>query len=121
MINQLNNAAPIAGAGAVSAATGVKPAATSGDSPVRGLVAHSSEASKKPFDLKSLANEANKDMQSRSKSIEFSVDGDTGISVVKVIDKETNDVITQLPQKEMMDVARALKKSSKAVFLNKET
>ena len=71
--------------------------------------------------LKDLAQQANKDIQSRSTSIQFSVDGDTGASVVKVVDKETNEVITQLPQKEMLDVAKALKKSQKAVFLNKET
>ena len=43
-----------------------------------------------------------------NKDLQFSVDGDTGKTVVKVIDKNTNEVIRQVPSEEMMVIAKAL-------------
>jgi flagellar protein FlaG len=42
--------------------------------------------------------------------IKFSVDEDSGVTVVKVIDRETKDVIRQIPSEEMLDLAQALDK-----------
>ncbi len=41
-------------------------------------------------------------------SIRFSVDEDTGISVIKVIDLATKDVIRQFPSEEMLTIAKAI-------------
>lgn len=41
-------------------------------------------------------------------SIQFSVDDDTGISVIKVIDVVTKDVIRQFPSEEMLTIAKAI-------------
>ncbi len=41
-------------------------------------------------------------------SLEFSIDKDTGISVVKIVDKETEEVIRQIPSEEMLSIAKAL-------------
>lgn len=41
-------------------------------------------------------------------SLEFSVDGDTGTTVIKVVDKSTNELIRQIPSEEMMAIAKAL-------------
>ena len=41
-------------------------------------------------------------------SLDFSVDEDTGSVVVKVIDKETKEVIRQFPSEEMLSIAKAL-------------
>lgn len=41
-------------------------------------------------------------------SIRFSVDEDTGISVIKVIDVTTKDVIRQFPSEEMLTIAKAI-------------
>lgn len=40
--------------------------------------------------------------------LEFSVDDDIGRVVVKVVDKETEDVILQIPSEEMLAIAKAL-------------
>ncbi|MDD2741878.1 MAG: flagellar protein FlaG [Rhodocyclaceae bacterium] len=41
-------------------------------------------------------------------SIRFSVDDETGISVIKVIDLTTKDVIRQFPSEEMLSIAKAI-------------
>ena len=43
-----------------------------------------------------------------NKSLLFSVDDATGRSVVKVVDAETKEVVTQIPSEEMMAIAKAL-------------
>jgi flagellar protein FlaG len=42
--------------------------------------------------------------------IKFSIDEDSGRTVVKVIDRETQDVIRQIPSQEILDLAQALGK-----------
>jgi flagellar protein FlaG len=42
--------------------------------------------------------------------IEFSIDEDSGRTVVKVVDRETEEVIRQIPSQEMLDLAQALDK-----------
>lgn len=41
-------------------------------------------------------------------SLEFSIDEDTGTSIVKIVDKETEEVIRQIPSEEMLSIAKAL-------------
>ena len=41
-------------------------------------------------------------------SVEFSMDDDTGVTVVKVVDKETKEVVRQIPSEEMLAIAKAL-------------
>ena len=41
-------------------------------------------------------------------SLQFSVDSDTGISFIKVIDTSTDEVIRQIPSEEMLAIAKAL-------------
>jgi flagellar protein FlaG len=42
--------------------------------------------------------------------IEFTIDKDTKFDVVKIIDKETNQVIRQLPSQTTIEIAKALDK-----------
>jgi flagellar protein FlaG len=42
--------------------------------------------------------------------LDFSIDEGSGRSVVKVIDKTTNEVIRQFPSKEVLEIAQALDK-----------
>ena len=42
--------------------------------------------------------------------IKFSIDEDSGRTVIKVIDRETKDVIRQIPSQEVLDLAQALGK-----------
>ena len=51
----------------------------------------------------------NKAIQSFSSNLEFSVDDAVvGKTVVKVVDKETGEMIRQIPSQETLDIARAL-------------
>ena len=56
------------------------------------------EAVKATNDFVSLVNSA----------VEFTVDDDTQLTVVKVIDKGTKEVIRQIPSEEMLAIAKAL-------------
>lgn len=47
-------------------------------------------------------------VESVNSSLQFSVDGDSGKTVVKVVDSSTNKVIRQIPSEEMMAIAKAL-------------
>ena len=51
-----------------------------------------------------------KTIQSLSSNLEISVDEDSGRSIVKVIDKETHELIRQMPSEEVLAIAKALDK-----------
>ncbi len=53
---------------------------------------------------------ANDFVNSINDSVQFTVDGDTGKTVVKVIDTGTKEVIKQIPSEEMLAIAKALDK-----------
>lgn len=47
-------------------------------------------------------------LQARSPELEFSVDSESERTVVKVIDRETREVIRQMPSEEALEIAKAL-------------
>ena len=51
--------------------------------------------------------------------LEFSIDDDVGRVVVKVVDKETEDVILQIPSEEMLAIAKALD-NIKGLFIKQQ-
>ncbi|MDO6385105.1 MULTISPECIES: flagellar protein FlaG [Uliginosibacterium] len=61
-------------------------------------------------------NEAMQEMQralpSVARNLQFSIDEQTGRSVVKVVDADTSEVIRQLPSEELLNIAHALDKLS---------
>lgn len=59
--------------------------------------------------LEKAVEHANKTMQSYANSeLHFTIDNDTGVSTVKIIDKETGEVIRQIPSQEMIDIAKSI-------------
>jgi len=54
-------------------------------------------------------NEAIKSMGASS-NLEFSMDDETETVVVRVVDKQTNEVIRQIPSEEVLQIAKALDK-----------
>lgn len=52
----------------------------------------------------------NKSMADMSRSLEFAVDEDTHMTIVKVVDTQTQDVIRQIPSEEVVAIAKALDK-----------
>ena len=62
-----------------------------------------------PEQVRQAAQMISKAMQTFSSNLEFSVDDAAiGKTVVKVVDKETGDMIRQIPSEEALAIARAL-------------
>ena len=53
-------------------------------------------------------NSINNALKDRSPGLEFSVDDDSQRTVVKIVDRDTQEVIRQLPSQEALDMAKAL-------------
>lgn len=52
----------------------------------------------------------NSALKDRTPGLEFSIDSASDRAVVKVIDKDTHEVIRQMPSREAMEIAQALDK-----------
>lgn len=91
-----------------SATEVVKPAAAPVTAPASAVQAAS--AAPKPEEVKESVSKINQAIQSISRDLEFSVDEDTKMNVVKVVDIKTKDVIRQFPSEEVLAIAKALDK-----------
>ena len=58
--------------------------------------------------LKQSINQLNDYVQNTQRDLEFSVDKDSGVTVVKVIDTKSEKVIRQMPTEEALKFARSL-------------
>lgn len=56
--------------------------------------------------LRAKVEELNQNAQSIRRSLRFDVDDDTGITVITVRDRETDEVIRQIPSEELLQLAR---------------
>ncbi|WP_374338656.1 flagellar protein FlaG [Leeia sp.] len=65
-----------------------------------------SEAVQRP--LSEVVEEVNKTIQQLARSLELSIDKDTGTTVIKVKDKDTGEVVRQIPSEEMLELAKRL-------------
>jgi flagellar protein FlaG len=61
-------------------------------------------------ELKGAVDAINAFLKPFSSSIEFSIDEDSGKTIVKLMDKETNTVLRQYPTKEALAIARDIDK-----------
>jgi flagellar protein FlaG len=57
--------------------------------------------------------------QSVSRQLQFSVDEESGKTIVKVIDAETGDTIREIPPEEILEMQNRLREASES-FLNSE-
>ena len=60
--------------------------------------------------VENAVRQANELIKPVSQSIEFTLDSDTGKVIVKMVDKETAQVIRQFPSEEMLALTRAMDK-----------
>lgn len=58
--------------------------------------------------LEDVVKDVNEFIKPINNSLQFSIDDDTGTTVVKVIDRETEEVIKQIPSEEMLALAKAI-------------
>lgn len=80
--------------------------------PAAGAAAPYVEAAAVPTtaEVKAAVGTINKAIQSLVSTLEFSVDDSTKMSVVKVVDTKTKEVLRQFPSQEVLDIAKALGK-----------
>jgi flagellar protein FlaG len=68
----------------------------------------SKDAQVRPEELKSAVEKVQAFVSATTSDVNFSIDKDSGNTVVKVIDRSTKEVIRQIPSKEMLEMAQAL-------------
>ncbi|MCB1878000.1 MAG: flagellar protein FlaG [Chromatiales bacterium] len=61
-----------------------------------------------PADLEELVDELNDTVQSVNRVLEFSVDQDSGLTVISVSNKETGELIRQIPPEEVVALRKHL-------------
>lgn len=61
-------------------------------------------------EVKEAVTKVNDMVSSMERGLEFSVDEDTNIKIVKVVDTQTNEVIRQIPSEEVVQISRWLDK-----------
>ncbi len=73
---------------------------------------NASQNAKEPSkeELNKAVEKIQKFVSNTASDIQFSLDEDSGVTVVKVIDRSTKDVIRQIPSKEMLELAQALER-----------
>ncbi len=65
-------------------------------------------AAAQPAQLEAAVQTANRFFQQIAPALEFSVDQGSGRTITRLVDKETNMVIRQIPSEEMLSIARTL-------------
>ena len=68
--------------------------------------------------LKKAVDDLNDFIQNTHRDLQFSIDQDSGATVVKVIDSKTEKVIRQIPNEETLKLARSLTEDKHEASLN---
>lgn len=59
-------------------------------------------------ELEKAVKDVSEFVKTANNSLQFSIDDDLGVTVVKVIDTGTKEIIRQIPSEEMLSIAKAL-------------
>lgn len=70
----------------------------------------------KPENLDQMVSELNDLVQELRRELQFSVDEDNGDTIVKIIDKNTEEVIRQIPSEEVLALRKRLEEMSGVIF-----
>lgn len=70
-------------------------------------------------ELEAAVEQLNKSVQSKSQSLEFSIDNDSKRTIVKVIDQHTKEVLRQIPTPEALQIAKSLD-TGKGMLISQE-
>lgn len=70
--------------------------------------------------LKNVVDNINKMLKQADKNLEFSVDESTNRQVVKLVDKETGDVVRQFPSEEVLAISRAIDQVQQGLLLKQK-
>lgn len=61
-----------------------------------------------PAQLKDAVDTVNQAMRKAGQALEFSVDPDTNKPVIRMVDKDTGDLIRQIPSEEILAISRSI-------------
>ena len=70
--------------------------------------------------LSGMVEDLNQYAQSVKRQLQFSVDDDSGKTLIKVLDAETGDTIRQIPAEEVLNMQKRLKEVSDMIFSKEE-
>jgi flagellar protein FlaG len=66
--------------------------------------------------LENVVSDLNNLVRELHRELQFSVDEDSGDTVVKVIDRETDEIVRQIPSEEVMELRRRLQDAAGVIF-----
>ena len=78
--------------------------------------AEAARESTAPGALDDMVSDLNKLVRELQRELRFSIDEDSGDTVIKVIDKETDEVLRQIPSEELMALRRRLEEAAGVIF-----
>ena len=58
-------------------------------------------------------------IQSKASDLRFSIDNDTGKTIVRITDQKTGEMIRQIPSEELVEIAKSLDKVQGLLFMQK--
>lgn len=82
--------------------------------------ADSSTAADDPAELSAVTQQLNEFMRGMNRQLSFHLDEDLNRQVVSVVDRESGEVIRQLPSKEMLELAKKMADQMAGILLNTE-
>ena len=74
------------------------------------------EAAKDTEPLEEVVSEMNNLVREMHRELRFSVDDDSGDTVIKVIDRQTDEVVRQIPSEELMHLRKRLQEAAGVIF-----
>jgi flagellar protein FlaG len=96
---------PPAAATAIAATSAAPPPAAA---PAGAVAAAAKETEPTLAQVTDAVNAINRSMSTQSRGLEFSVDADSHRTIVKVVDRQTKELIRQIPTVETLQIAHAL-------------
>lgn len=105
----------------VESVAGVVPARKVSAEQQRQLDAYRLEESAKEVEpdrqsLDQVVGDINQQVQSFNRKLQFSIDDDAGMILIKVIDPETDEVIRQIPAKELVELHKHMEEMGSVIF-----
>ncbi|HNO74392.1 MAG TPA: flagellar protein FlaG [Nitrosomonas mobilis] len=108
-------AQPALFSGSSNRVSGSEAVATKNSLPVKALPAVKTEPGS-PEKVEDAVKQIEQFTQSVAQNLKFSIDEDTGKTVVKIMDSQTNELIRQIPSEEAINIARTLGKIEGLLF-----
>ncbi len=74
------------------------------------------EAAKEQEPLDEVVTDLNNLVRDLQRELQFSVDKDSGSTVIKVVDRQTDEVVRQIPSEELMNLRKRLEEAAGVFF-----